>query len=340
MILPMQAAAAEGAGSITVMTKSQSGDKVAPGVKLALYKVADFDAKRNIMTVTDEFAVSGVTQHDMLFDTEAVIAAFEDVIKQNSVQPLAEGVSDSKCVAVFSGLEDGVYLVRQTSDKNVTGDLTVKIIPFLVSIPSGDEEGRLTDYNPVCYPKIDVKPEEPDYVTIRVKKVWDDNDDRAEARPAFVDVELYGDGLLVDTARLTAENYWTHLWTGLDKGVRWEVKESTVPEGYTSRTEWTDGNTVTITNTYEPEITIIKVVKVWNDNDDSAGERPAFVDVELYGDGKLVDTARLSAENEWTHIWTDLSKDVKWEVSEPAVAERYTSQVSWVDGTTVVSAGT
>ena len=337
LILPVQAAAAEGAGSITVITKSQSGDKVVPGVSLAVYKVADFDVKLNKMTVVAEFADSGVTQDDMLFDTEAAIAKLEAVIVKNGVEPVAEGVSDSNCGAEFTGLEDGVYLIRQTSDKDITGKLTVTLAPFLISIPYADEDDHLTDYNPVCYPKLDVEeePPEPEYITLRVKKVWNDNNDRAEMRPPYIEVALYGNGVLKEKVRLTPENYWTYLWTGLDKDVTWEIKEVVVPEGYTSMITWTDANTVTITNTYEPESTVVKVIKVWNDNDDSAQARPDYIDVELYGDGELVGTARLNAENNWTYIWTDLSKDVKWEVKEPAVPEGYTSQVTWTDETTV-----
>ena len=341
-ILPVQAAAAEGTGSITVITKSKSGDKVVPGVSLAVYKVADFDVRLNKMTVVEEFADSGVTQHDMLYDTEASIAKLEAVIEKNGVEPVAEGVSDSNCVAKFTGLEDGVYLVRQTSDKDITGKLTVTIIPFLISIPYADEDGHMTDYDPVCYPKIDVEeePEPPEYITLRVKKVWNDSNDRAELRPSFVDVQLWGNGVVRDTARLTAENYWTHLWTGLNKAYEWEIREVNVPEGYTSEIEWTDANTVTITNTYEPEITTIKVIKVWNDNDDSAHARPEYVEAALYGDGVLVDTVRLSEANGWSYTWTDLLKDVKWEVREPELPERYTSQVTWIDDNTVAIVNT
>ena len=342
LILPVQAAAAEGAGSITVITKSQSGDKVVPGVSLAVYKVADFDVKLNKMTVVAEFADSGVTQDDMLFDTEAAIAKLEAVIVKNGVEPVAEGVSDSNCVAEFTGLEDGVYLIRQTSDKDITGKLTVTLAPFLISIPYADEDDHLTDYNPVCYPKLDVEeePPEPEYITLRVKKIWNDNNDRAEMRPPYIEVALYGNGVLKEKVRLTPENYWTYLWTGLDKDVTWEIKEVVVPEGYTSMITWTDANTVTITNTYEPESTVVKVIKVWNDNDDSAQARPDYIDVELYGDGELVGTARLNAENNWTYIWTDLSKDVKLEVKEPTVPERYTSQVTWIDDTTAAIVNT
>lgn len=81
---------------------------------------------------------------------------------------------------------------------------------------------------------------------ITVEKTW--SNDNLKNRPTSVEVGLFVDEELYETATLNKENNWTYTWEGLSGRVEWTVKELEVPEGYTATYETVDGVT-TITNT-------------------------------------------------------------------------------------------
>ena len=75
-----------------------------------------------------------------------------------------------------------------------------------------------------------------------------------------------------------------------------------------------------------------KVLKIWDDA--GAEQRPAFITVHLLRDGKVVETVRLRAEDQWRWRWDDLSEDHEWTVVEEPVAG-YTTEIR-LEGITFV----
>lgn len=69
-----------------------------------------------------------------------------------------------------------------------------------------------------------------------------------------------------------------------------------------------------------------KVLKIWED-DGHETKRPQSVTVELLKNGKLYDTVKLSAKNNWRYSWTDLDASARWTLTERTV-DGYTSSVS------------
>ena len=64
----------------------------------------------------------------------------------------------------------------------------------------------------------------------------------------------------------------------------------------------------------------ITVKKVW----ETAGEsHPSSITVVLLRNGELAEEATLSAENGWTHTWTELDASIRWEVWEKDVPDGY-----------------
>lgn len=69
----------------------------------------------------------------------------------------------------------------------------------------------------------------------------------------------------------------------------------------------------------------VKVNKIWQDNDDQAGKRPASVKIQLKADGKVVQTVDVKAANGWTYTFTNLPKknadgtDIQYTVEELSV---------------------
>ncbi len=101
-----------------------------------------------------------------------------------------------------------------------------------------------------------------------VKKVWNDSNDQDGKRPAELTVNLMNGNTVVQTVTLNAGNNWTAKVTGLAK------KANGTDIAYS------------LTNTYAPEETSVSVRKVWDDNSNQDGIRPASVTVQLYADGK------------------------------------------------------
>ena len=179
---------------------------------------------------------------------------------------------------------------------------------------------------------------------VKVKKVWSDADNQDGYRPDDVTVNLLADGEVIDTVKLSEENNWSYGWTKLDKKaagkeIDYTVTEDTVSE-YTAKIEKAEDGTFTytVTNTHDIEETEVKVLKVWNDEDDQDGYRPDDVTVNLLADGKVIKTVKLSAANNWSNDWTKLDKKAKgqeidYTITEDEVEEYIAEIVKAEDGT-------
>lgn len=83
----------------------------------------------------------------------------------------------------------------------------------------------------------------------------------------------------------------------------------------------------------EPLKTQIKVVKEWQDNNDSAHKRPAAIIVELQQNGNKLNTVTLSSANNWQHtfsnlpLYDDMGKKYVYTVKETEV-KGYKSELS------------
>lgn len=84
-----------------------------------------------------------------------------------------------------------------------------------------------------------------------------------------------------------------------------------------------------------------KVLKVWNDNDNS-DDRPNEITVHLLCDGEVFDTVTLNEKNHWRHEWNKLSiynkhgYSIRWTVTEEPV-EGYTTLISEEGITSVIT---
>lgn len=68
-----------------------------------------------------------------------------------------------------------------------------------------------------------------------------------------------------------------------------------------------------------PDNKSISVVKKWDDDQNSAGQRPDSITVELLKDGTVADTAVLSAKCAWAHTFSGLSDGPDYSVREKTV---------------------
>ena len=99
---------------------------------------------------------------------------------------------------------------------------------------------------------------------------------------------------------------------------------------------------IVLVNTYDMMLTSAAVMKVWEDDNNRDGLRPAGLTVELLADGEHTGrTVTLNAANHWTAVLKDLpavkdSKTVVYTWQEPKV-EGYTLTSSKADGATLTT---
>lgn len=74
---------------------------------------------------------------------------------------------------------------------------------------------------------------------------------------------------------------------------------------------------------YPEDMDELSVIKIWKDNNNKDKMRPDYIEVGLYGNGQLKETVVLNNLNNWSYTWSDLSKDVVWNVEEIRVPDNY-----------------
>ena len=177
---------------------------------------------------------------------------------------------------------------------------------------------------------------EPILTTLRVQKVWDDANNMDGLRPASLTVALTANGRQVGSVTLSGENAWTDAIEDLPvyengRAIEYLWTEENV-EGYTATSSQV-GNTTVLTNTHNTDRTVATVVKVWDDDDDRDGLRPASLTVTL----STGDAVILTAENNWTGTVGNLPRyrngnEIEYTWTEETVAG-YTLLSAVTDGT-------
>ena len=153
----------------------------------------------------------------------------------------------------------------------------------------------------------------PEKTKVEVSKKWEDADNQDGLRPASIQVQLYKDGVPTEqVVELSAANDWKGAFENLDakaagKAITYTVKEVAVPDGYKVTVNDKDQATIVLTNKHEPAHRDVKVTKKWDDANDKDGLRPKSIKVQLYAnDEKVGDPVELSADNKWTHTFSNL----------------------------------
>ncbi|MBY7141857.1 Cna B-type domain-containing protein [Virgibacillus sp. NKC19-3] len=181
----------------------------------------------------------------------------------------------------------------------------------------------------------------PEERSVTVTKAWDDANNQDGKRSESVDVQLFANGEEYgDPITLSDENEWTHTWTELDvneagEEITYTVEELNVHEDYDVDINDEDLGNVTITNSYDPEVTDVSGTKIWDDADNQDGVRPESITVNLLANGEEIDSKEVTGEDDWSYEFTDLpqfeaGEEITYTVTEDEVAE-YTTTVEGYD---------
>ncbi len=255
---------------------------------------------------------------------------------QITVTLYANGEEAEGKAVTLSSTNSWKYTFTNLAKKDSGIDINYTVVE--TGIPTGytsETTGNMTDGFIITNTYI------PETRDISVKKVWEDNDNQDGLRPTSIELILKADGTESQRITLTGEgNEWSYTFNRVPKysngtEIDYTVQENGVPEGYTSLTSGSMLVGFTITNTYTPGKTSVKVKKVWEDNNNQDGLRPDSVSVSLLADDVVVEgkTIDLNEANGWTYIFTDLpikkdGVDIKYTIKENTTIEGYTTIIT------------
>ena len=142
-------------------------------------------------------------------------------------------------------------LPTKIGNDRIQYSVTEEAVDGYTAVVTGDADQGFTITNTKVIEKTEVK----------VKKTWDDSNNKDGKRPANITVRLYADGVEVNgqTLTLSQANSWMGSFTNLDKyknghKINYTIKEDTVGNGYTSKITGSAEDGYVITNTRKPNV--------------------------------------------------------------------------------------
>ena len=242
-----------------------------------------------------------------------VTKKWEDANNQDGLRPATITVKLYKDgVATDQTLELSEANQWQGSFENLDEKAAGKAIHYTVKEENVPEGYTLSiDDKDPAHPILTNK-HEPTVTQVKVTKKWADANNQDGLRPKEIQVQLYaGDQEVGEKVVLSSDNKWTHTFTKLPEKangeiIHYSVKEVVVPKGYTVTEERQEKGDLVLTNTHTPSTVDIPVMKIWADNDNQDGLRPAKITVNLYANGEKVAHKDITSETDWRETFTGL----------------------------------
>ncbi len=253
-------------------------DVILEGMKWKLYKVGERRNTAQNFVQTGDFADYQINLRNLSVErvTEAA-QTFQAYAIANKIAPMREGATDHNGEVTFSGLSAGLYLV--------TGKL-LKIDSYyyvpttaLVEIKENDQNLRYNAYPKFSYRVMNQAPR-----SYTVRKVWQNDEDKINERPASIVVDLYKDEELYDSVVLDEASGWKYRWVDEDGVSAWIAMERNVPNHYEMRVSYDDSRYIIENSYFEDAKTTTPIVS--NETVTTSKTTASFP----YGDGSATRT--------------------------------------------------
>ena len=298
--------------------------------------VAEYEATITDFTITNKYAPKEIDYK--------VTKVWNDANNQDGKRPesvtvqLYKKVGDADPVAV-----EGKKLTLTAKDK--TDDNTW--VASFTNLPQYEAGKEITysikevdvpaGYEASVTGQVVTNTHNPDTVILSGTKVWKDNNNQDGKRTTSVKVQILNGDKVVQEIEVSEKTGWKFESKKLPKyengkEIKYTVKETAMTEYKATITTDKDGK-YTITNEHTPEKTAVKGHKIWKDEDNKDGIRPASITVKLLADGKETgQTAIVSETSGWTYEFTGLDryqegKEIAYTVEEVNVPDGYTASV-------------
>ena len=301
----------ETAGTITTITNKHDVSKVNVSVKKVWDDNNNQDGMRATSLNVKLFADDKDVTQDVLGSDHVTL--IEDNNWSQTVKDLDKYNAGKEIAYTWREADDELpkgYVLTNTTSELVTDQAVLAEIYGT----DGIDETTLTTLTNSYKPKT---------TTANVKKVWNDSNDFEGFRPKEITVTLMrtvaSEGPQAEEVQdvvLNQDNNWSASVANLPlykdgKNITYSWSEKNVPARYTLTGNTTSGTVTTITNTHTPTLTQTTVHKVWHDNENNDGMRPAYLQVGLMTietfeeDGQISQSASdalyaLSEANNWT----------------------------------------
>lgn len=142
-------------------------------------------------------------------------------------------------------------LPTKIGNDRIQYSVTEEAVDGYTAVVTGNTDDGFTITNTKASEKTEVK----------VKKTWDDSNNKDGKRPANITLRLYADGVEVNgqTLTLSQSNNWMGSFTNLDKykngqKIMYTIKEDAVGKGYTTKITGSAEDGYVITNTRKPNV--------------------------------------------------------------------------------------
>ena len=298
--------------------------------------VAEYEATITDFTITNKYAPKAIDYK--------VTKVWNDANNQDGKRPesvtvqLYKKVGDADPVAV-----EGKKLTLTAKDKT---DANTWVASF-TNLPQYEAGKEITysikevdvpaGYEASVTGQVVTNTHNPDTVILSGTKVWKDNNNQDGKRTTSVKVQILNGDKVVQEIEVSEKTGWKFESKKLPKyengkEITYTVKETAMTEYKATITTDKDGK-YTITNEHTPEKTAVKGHKIWKDEDNKDGIRPASITVKLLADGKETgQTATVSETSGWTYEFTGLDryqegKEIAYTVEEVNVPDGYTASV-------------
>ncbi|MCY7099912.1 Cna B-type domain-containing protein [Streptococcus oralis] len=329
-------AAADGTWTVefTKLAKYKTGKEIKYTVTEEA--VAEYESTITDFTITNKYAPKEIDYK--------VTKVWKDANNQDGKRPesvtvqLFKSVDGSKPVAV-----EGKKLTLTAKDK--TDDNTW--VASFTKLPQYEAGKEITysieevdvpaGYESSVTGQVVTNTYNPETVVLSGTKVWKDNNNQDGKRTTSVKVQILNGEKVVQEIEVSEKTGWKFESKKLPKyengkEIKYTVKETAMTEYKATITTDKDGK-YTITNEHTPEKTAVKGHKIWKDEDNKDGIRPASITVKLLADGKETgQTATVSETSGWTYEFTGLDryregKEITYTVEEVNVPDSYTASV-------------
>lgn len=298
--------------------------------------VAEYEATITDFTITNKYAPKAIDYK--------VTKVWKDANNQDGKRPesvtvqLYKKVGDADPVAV-----EGKKLTLTAKDKT---DANTWVASF-TNLPQYEAGKEITysikevdvpaGYEASVTGQVVTNTYNPETVVLSGTKVWKDNNNQDGKRTTSVKVQILNGDKVIQEIEVSEKTGWKFESKKLPKyengkEIKYTVKETAMTEYKATITTDKDGK-YTITNEHTPEKTAVKGHKIWKDEDNKDGIRPASITVKLLADGKETgQTATVSEISGWTYEFTGLDryqegKEIAYTVEEVNVPDGYTASV-------------
>ena len=147
---------------------------------------------------------------------------------------------------------------------------------------------------------------------INGNKKWKDNKNEYETRPDSITINLFANGVKVESKTVTSKNGWDYSFVGYPqkdaqgKPIQYTITEESIPNYNSSVSGYN------VTNALYGK-TNVNITKTWKDNSNAYNTRPEKITIKLLRNGTECKTIELTKSNAtdtntWTYSFTDLDK--------------------------------